>query len=324
MHFEIKEPPCDGITSLDFSKEQTDLLACSSWDKTIRLYDVSSNIPKGTIKLESSLLSCIFLQSCSSNETVICACVDGCVTEIDLEKQTSFIFGKHQKGVKCLSINEPDSIFSGGWDKRIFLWDKKEKKNKLIANLPEKIYSMDCIGNYLVVGMSNRLVYVFDKRKTDLPFQKRESSLKYQTRCVKCLPDGTGFVSSSIEGRIAVDFFNEDISNSMKYAFKCHRTKSIKEGERIDIAHPIHSLIFIRNNILLSGGADGTVNIWDIIQKKRIKMIQQCPSSISSLSFSQKTNTVAISSSYCYEEGKKEHPPDSIFIRKIGEEELCL
>ena len=35
--------------------------------------------------------------------------------------------------------------------------------------------------------------------------QKRESSLKYQTRCVRSFPNKTGYVLSSIEGRVAVE-----------------------------------------------------------------------------------------------------------------------
>lgn len=38
----------------------------------------------------------------------------------------------------------------------------------------------------------------------------RESSLKYQTRCVRCFPDGQGFAVASIEGRVALEYFDPD------------------------------------------------------------------------------------------------------------------
>lgn len=41
------------------------------------------------------------------------------------------------------------------------------------------------------------------------PEQHRESSLKYQTRCVRAYPDGAGYALSSVEGRIAMEFFAE-------------------------------------------------------------------------------------------------------------------
>lgn len=44
------------------------------------------------------------------------------------------------------------------------------------------------------------------------PEQERDSSLKYQTRCVRCFPDATGFALSSVEGRVAMEYF--DMSDS--------------------------------------------------------------------------------------------------------------
>lgn len=51
--------------------------------------------------------------------------------------------------------------------------------------------------------------------------QSRESSLKYQTRCVRIFPDESGFVLSSVEGRVAVDYFDQaDDVQAKRYAFK--------------------------------------------------------------------------------------------------------
>ena len=41
------------------------------------------------------------------------------------------------------------------------------------------------------------------------PEQVRESSLAHQSRCVRCLPDGAGFVMSSVEGRVAWEYFDQ-------------------------------------------------------------------------------------------------------------------
>jgi hypothetical protein len=40
------------------------------------------------------------------------------------------------------------------------------------------------------------------------PEQQRESSLKYQTRVVACYPDDKGYAQGSIEGRVAMEFFD--------------------------------------------------------------------------------------------------------------------
>lgn len=58
--------------------------------------------------------------------------------------------------------------------------------------LATRVYTMDVTGTKVVVGMAARHVYVWDLRNATTPSQKRESSLKYQTRCLRCTPDGTG------------------------------------------------------------------------------------------------------------------------------------
>ena len=56
--------------------------------------------------------------------------------------------------------------------------------------------------------------------------QKRESSLKFQTRFLECFPNRQGYVLSSIEGRVAVEYLDGSPEvQKKKYAFKCHRNK---------------------------------------------------------------------------------------------------
>jgi len=108
----------------------------------------------------------------------------------------------------------------------------------------------------LVVATSERNILIYDVRNFQTALQTRESSLKFQTRCVRYLkqnktilqnhlfffslkisfcfstkiiiirvfPDECGFVVSSVEGRVAVEYFDpSDEVQARKYAFKCHR-----------------------------------------------------------------------------------------------------
>ena len=47
---------------------------------------------------------------------------------------------------------------------------------------PDKVYTMSLAGEKLVVGTANRKVWVWDLRNMAFVQQKRESSLKFQTR----------------------------------------------------------------------------------------------------------------------------------------------
>ena len=93
-------------------------------------------------------------------------------------------------------------------------------------NQGEKVYTMSVCGEKLVVGTAGRKILVWDVRNMSYTLQKRESNLKYQTRAIRCFPNKQGFVLSSIEGRVAVEYLdtNPEVQKK-KYAFKCHRIK---------------------------------------------------------------------------------------------------
>ena len=50
-------------------------------------------------------------------------------------------------------------------------------------------------------------------------------------RCLSCFPNKQGFVLSSIEGRVAVEYLDpsQDVQKK-KYAFKSHRVKDATSG----------------------------------------------------------------------------------------------
>lgn len=111
-------------------------------------------------------------------------------------------------------------LISGSWDGSVRLWDLRAR-DKCTANLrqPERVYTMDIVHNKLVVGTAGRHIWIWDLRRMKEPEQRRESSLKYQTRCLRAYPDGAGFAVSSIEGRVAMEYFDPSPeAQSQKYA----------------------------------------------------------------------------------------------------------
>jgi cell cycle arrest protein BUB3 len=72
-------------------------------------------------------------------------------------------------------------------------WDYRASTFQTASlSLPGKVYTMAVHGDKIVIGCSGRQVLVYDARDLSRPVQVRESSLKYQTRCIKLMPDGTG------------------------------------------------------------------------------------------------------------------------------------
>lgn len=162
---------------------------------------------------------------------------------------------------------------------------------------------------------------------TDIsPWQQRESSLKFLTRAVSCMPNDAGYATSSIEGRVAVEWFEDSAeSQARKYAFKCHRQAAPEEEGGGDIVYPVNALAFHLNYVTFaSGGGDGTVALWDAEAKRRMKQYQKFSNSVASLSFSKNGKYLAIGSCPGFETGQEDytgHGQTKVYIRELGETE---
>lgn len=188
-------------------------------------------------------------------------------------------------------------------------------------NQGEKVFTMSVCGEKLVVGTAGRKILVWDVRNMAYTLQKRESNLKYQTRAIRCFPNKQGFVLSSIEGRVAIEYLdtNPEVQKK-KYAFKCHRIKE----DGLEKIYPVNAISFHpAHNTFATGGSDGYVNIWDGFNKKRLCQFHQYHTSITSLSFSANGSVLAIACSYFLEEDVPPEPlpEDAVYIRTVTDQE---
>nr|KAJ0192830.1 hypothetical protein LSAT_V11C800414100 [Lactuca sativa] len=129
-------------------------------------------------------------------------------------------------------------VITGSLDKTLKCWDPRgggAQERALVGTYgqPERVYSISLVGNRVVVATTGRHVNVYDLRNMSQPEQRRESSLKYQTRCVQCYPNGTS--------RVAMEFFElTETGQAKKYAFKCQR----KSEAGRDIVYPVNAIAF--------------------------------------------------------------------------------
>lgn len=313
-------PPNDGISSLQFGPNSNQFLLVSSWDNSVRLYDALNNTMRLKYHHNGPVLDCSFQDAVHAWSGG--GGKDYHVRSFDFNCNTETIVGAHKDTVRCVEYcSDANVVITGSWDCTVKLWDPRSATCAGTCTQPEKVYTMAVCGDKLVVGTAQRKVLVWDLRNMGYVKQRRESNLKYQTRCIRCFPNQQGFVLSSIEGRVAVEYLDPSPEvQKKKYAFKCHRAK---DANGIELIYPVNAIAFHQTyNTFATGGSDGHVNIWDGFNKKRLCQFHKYPSSISALAFSHDGTLLAIGSSYLFEQGPLENKPqDAIFVRRVTDQE---
>jgi cell cycle arrest protein BUB3 len=248
----LSQPPADGITSLVFAN-QSDRLLVSSWDSTVRLYDARRDQLLRTVESKSAVLDCCF----SDDENrIFHGGIDQelVMTDVSSGQQTSL--GSHDKAIKCVT-RSGGLVFTGGWDCAVKVWDHRQRNALVHSTTQEgcKVYSMSLAGQKLVVATSNRQIFIYDMRQPgSAPPEVRESALMHQTRCVRGFPDGQGFVVSSVEGRVAIEYLDPSPEvQAQKYAFKCHRNTD--PNTQAQVLFPVNAVAFHPQGTFATGGA---------------------------------------------------------------------
>lgn len=182
------------------------------------------------------------------------------------------------------------------------------------------MYTLSVADLRLVAGLGGRQVMVYDLRNLSQPEQVRESSLQHQTRVIRSFPDNSGFALGSVEGRVALEYFDPRPEvQAKKFAFKCHRATV----GGVDYVYPVNAIAFHRQQgTFATGGCDGMVNIWDGEARKRLCQYHRYPTSIAALAFNHSGTKLAIASSYTFEEGDRVHPPDEVFVRNVQDSDV--
>lgn len=323
----------------------------ASWDKHVYLYDTSSTGGQLLNKFEhrAPVLDVCFGEN---EEEAYTAGLDWDVRRLATHPAATFsakstadanlsvnlttgaqtVLSSHGAGVKSVLYDRRHNILiSGSWDSTLHIHHLSNPSDPPVkVSLPNKPFSLSLTSTKLVVAMASRALHIYqladlvaDSAASGIePWQRRESSLKFMTRAVACMPNDEGYASSSIEGRVAVEWFDPSTtSQSRKYAFKCHRQPS---PEGIDVVYPVNALTFHPvHGTFASGGGDGFVALWDGVAKRRIRQYQRYTTSLSALSFSGNGKFLAVAVSPGFEDGREGVGEGmvSVFIRELGEGE---
>mmetsp|Transcript_9522 Transcript_9522/g.15770 ORF Transcript_9522/g.15770 Transcript_9522/m.15770 type:complete len:375 (+) Transcript_9522:16-1140(+) len=340
------------------SSSSQQLLASTSWDGALRLHDTSTKTHVTTHVMECGPLLSMTSPSSSSKvftggidgsvrqfdiETSTASLIG--MHGANSSGSSSDDVNKKVACSALSAIHDSSSLIaSAGWDAKFHLWDVRCSTNNkhqpvITLDLPGKAFGMDTSldGSKVVVATSGRKNCFIDVRSSSLlavtntdkensqqppianMILQRDSSLKYQTRCIKFFPSTQGIAIGSIEGRVAIEYLTDigisNPDNKKKYAFKCHRVN--------DTIYPVNDIAFHPiYGTFATGGADGTVVTWDGNSKKKLASLAKLPTSIACLAFNRDGTELAMASSYTFEEGERDHPREEIYVREILEAEV--
>lgn len=316
---ELASPPFDSVSSVRFSPTNPSHLLVSSWDTTVRFYDIAANEQKTKFDHRAAVLACCW----ADPSRAYSGGLDTSVRELQLETEKISHLGQHSDSISSMNYSrESNVLITGSWDRTVRFWDPRASSPQQASHdLPERVYYMDLVNHTLVVAMASRLFHIYDIRKMDSPAQTRESSLKFMTRALGCMVDGQGYATASVEGRIAVEYFDPNPQvQEKKYAFKCHR----QTIDDVDHVWPVNALAFHPvYNTFVSAGSDGVVSIWDHKSKKRLRQYPKYHSAVPSVGFNCDGTKLAVGVSYTWEEGEegaKTAQRPSVFVRTTGDE----
>ncbi len=316
------------------SSGSDNLLLVSGWDGAVKCYDVKAascvwshadTFPQDPDAGPAGVLCCgfgadaqrVYIGGVNRAVSALAVGPDGAVTASTL--------GEHAKEVKEVHWNAATgTVMSAGWDNKLRSWDPRAATPLAAAcDLPGKAFTMDVSARNVVVGCSQRKVAIFDVRKLDAPLNVSSSTLKHQTRVLRCMPNGEGYALGTVEGRIAIEYIDMQTHNSKTYSFKCHRVKDKDQGT--ETVYPVNAIAFHPGHgTFATGGCDGHVFTWDGAAKKRLAHYSQYPTSIAGMDFNADGSLLAIASSYTFEQGELETPPpEQIFVRSVLEAEVA-
>lgn len=333
----LDDEPIAGVTSLSWyrdvhaSDDATTMRAlCTAWDGRARAYDVRRR-GLGAITRVASV-DCGAPVLCGtfvgSADACVVGCADGGVRWIDLKSGARATVGAHEGGARTVMWDEKRRVvISGGWDRRVKTWDLGvgiEGRCVSSTEVVGKCYAGDARDGRCVLATSDGQILAYDVEdliRGGRPRANRRSSVRFQTRAIALNASADWFVNATVEGRVAVEYVDDEENEKRRFAFKCHRGKN-EDGSAGEVIYPVHSVSFHPLGTFATGGGDGYVSYWDAEARKRLFMTPRYPTSVSALAFSPCGTMLAVASSFVHEEQENATPVDRLYLRVVNAEEV--
>ncbi|KAL3309858.1 hypothetical protein Ciccas_011584 [Cichlidogyrus casuarinus] len=328
---EVNSPPSDAVSSLNFSPEAittNTYLSATSWDCRTRVWEITGDgntVPKAEQTQEAPVLSSCWSKDGSKIFTVG---VDKKVMMWDLGSNQMSQIGSHDAPIKTahfIQCPQYTCLMTGGWDKKLKFWDCRTPNPILVNDMPERVYCADVFYPLAVVVTASREVVIYNLENHPKEFNKSESPLKYQSRCVSIFLDKnkqpTGYALGSIEGRSAIQYLNPSNPKD-NFTFKCHRSNATMGGYQE--VFPVNDIVFHPiHGTLATVGSDGRYAFWDKDARTKLTYLETAQLPLTSCAIDAKGQIFAYAACYDWSQGHEFNDPSKppkVFLRTCMDE----
>ncbi|PIN07756.1 Mitotic spindle checkpoint protein BUB3, WD repeat superfamily [Handroanthus impetiginosus] len=313
----FSNPIRDAIPRIRFAPSSNNLLI-SSWDSTLRLYDVDECV----LRLEAPIQGGALLDCCFESESVaLSADSDGSIFRYDMHLGNSKAIGNHDDLATCIEYSEETcKIVTAGWDKKVKFWDARSVScYDCLGNLGVEVESMSVSGFNLMVALKSS-VHLYDLRYLDGSVQSKEFFMDIHIKCVRSNLDLEGFAVGSVDGKVVLDYLAQSSSKNEGYAFRCHPKD--KNGKRHLVA--VNDIAFSPSicGVLVTGDNEGHASIWDVLSRKRLLELPRYPNSVASLAYNHDGQLLAVASSHTYQEANEREENPQIFMHHMDDRHI--
>ncbi|KAK9090521.1 hypothetical protein Sjap_023698 [Stephania japonica] len=293
----------DAISRLQFAPRSNNLLI-SSWDSTLRLYDVDNGLLRLDASMEVGLLGC-----CFQDETVAVSIgSDCCVRRHDLHSNIHTLLGNHDDLVTCVEYSEEScQTITGGLDRKIISWDMRMENSIGFSKVIDgELESMSLHGFHLILACGTS-INMYDLRCLKEPLHTKESCVDYRIRCIRLFPNCQGYAVGSIDGRVAVEFLSQYDTNELSYTFRCHP----KSKDGMYYLASVNDIVFHPSchSAFVTGDNEGYVIKWDSHCRKRLFELPKYQGCVASLSYNHGEQLLAVASSQTFQEANEIEAP---------------
>lgn len=188
--------------------------------------------------------------------------------------------------------------------------------------MPQKVYAMDTVNNWLVVGTADHHIAQINLTSPTIIAKSGTSNLKWQTRSLACFLNGTAYAVSSIDGRVSIQYFDESRAGD-NFSFRCHRVETSRptdpktEANAFSVnslsPHPTHGT-------LATGGSDGAIYTWDKDSKTRLSSLPNLGGPVTALALSKHADVVYYAIGYDWSKGYENYLPNAklgVYMHKM-------